>query len=330
MKKIICFGEIMLRLSPEGDYRFNQTEKCETFFGGSEANVAVALAQYGMDVAFISKVPDNRLGHMAVETLRRYGVDTSHVVFGGNRLGIYLLEKGTTPCSSICTYDRAGSSMATASADDFDWDNIFDGADWFHFSGITPAISKEMFNICLTACQKARKHDLQISCDINYRSSLWPLSEAKVAMRQLCRYADILMINEDEGKVLTDISSDFDITNQGEFNDMVEKICTEMGEVFAIASAARVKNNTEVVGRLWCGEQKRSPYYPLHIVDPCGAGDAFAAALIYTQCISYNEKDAISFATAACAAKHRIKGDFNLFGVKDIQKLADGPNGIVR
>lgn len=173
MKKVISLGEIMLRLSPANDLRFLQTECLDAVFGGSEANVAVALSQLGQPAAFVTKLPDNVVGEMALQVLRRYGVDTSAVIRGGKRLGIYFLEKGFSSCSSICTYDRAHSAIAEAKPEEFDWKRIFEEAGWFHFSGITPALSDEAAEICLQACQTARELGIGVSCDVNYRSKLW-------------------------------------------------------------------------------------------------------------------------------------------------------------
>ena len=198
--KVITFGELMLRLAPEGYLRFVQSNKFEATFGGAEANVAVSLANYNQDVSFVSKLPNNEIGQMAINSLRQYGVDTSNVVRGGNRVGIYYCEKGASQRASKVIYDRANSSIALAKKDDFDWDKIFKDADWFHFTGITPALSKEVASITLEACKAAKAKGITISCDLNFRKKLWSNKEANEVMSQLCEYVDICIANEEDAK----------------------------------------------------------------------------------------------------------------------------------
>ncbi len=200
MKKIITFGEIMLRLNPEGYLRFVQSDKFEATYGGGEANVAVSLANYGMNAAFVSKVPAHEIGQCAVNELRRYGVDTSEILRGGDRLGIYFAEKGASQRPSKVIYDRAGSSISQAKKDEFNWDKIFEGADWFHFTGITPALGGELPEICLEACKAARKHGVTVSCDLNYRKKLWSRAEAGETMAKLMPYVDLCIANEEDAK----------------------------------------------------------------------------------------------------------------------------------
>ncbi|MBS4773313.1 MAG: sugar kinase [Proteobacteria bacterium] len=330
--KVITFGEIMLRLAPLNGICFEQANACETTFGGSEANVAVALANYGLKSSFVSKLPDNVIGQAALDTLRRYGVDTSHIVRGGNRLGMYLLEKGWSPCSSICTYDRAGSAMAEAVPKDFSWDKIFEDAGWFHLSGITPALSPAMARICLAAVVNARKRGMTVSCDVNFRSKLWSFEEAGKTMGKLCQYVDVLIINEEEAKVLgIDIANE-QLTNYAAFYNMAHALKKQYPHVTAITSVARIDNNRAVKAMLWTQEVFQSAVFPLHVVDPVGAGDAFCAALIYGMLRRMENQQLINFAAAACALKHSIKGDFNLVPLADIERLAaqNGSSGVQR
>ena len=200
MKRVITFGEIMMRLNPEGYLRFVQAGKFEATFAGGEANTAVSLANYGIDAAFVSKVPVHEIGQMAVNELRRYGVDTSFMVRGGERLGVYFVEKGASQRASKVIYDRANSAIAGAAAADFDWKNIFHGADWFHFTGITPALGGQLPAICLEACQEARKQGVTVSCDLNFRKKLWSRERANQIMAELMPYVDICIANVEDAK----------------------------------------------------------------------------------------------------------------------------------
>lgn len=271
MKRVISLGEIMLRLSPANDLRFLQTECLDAVFGGSEANVAVALSQLGQPAAFVTKLPDNVVGEMAVQVLRRYGVDTSTVIRGGKRLGIYFLEKGFSSCSSICTYDRAHSAIAEAKPEEFDWKRIFEEAGWFHFSGITPALSDEAAEICLQACRTARELGIGVSCDVNYRSKLWSMDKAREVMSEIGRYVDVAIVNEEEAAVLgADIRVD-EAMNAEVYAQMAEQLNKKF-DFGKIASVARVpsENGLAVQGILWdrsgiCCSRR----YPLEsIVDP--------------------------------------------------------------
>ena len=200
MARIITFGELMLRLQPYNYERFLQCDHVQFSFGGGEANVAVSLANYGMDAAFVTKLPSHSIGQAAVNSLRRYGVDTSEIVRGGERIGIYFNEKGASQRGSVCIYDRAGSAIQSASPEDFDWERIFEGAEWFHFTGITPALGENLVQICRQACIAAKKLGIKISCDLNYRGKLWTRESARVAMTELCSYVDICIANEEDAK----------------------------------------------------------------------------------------------------------------------------------
>ena len=208
MKKVVTFGELMLRLAPEGYLRFVQSEKYEATFGGAEANVAVSLANYGVDVAFVTKLPAHEIGQAAVNSLRKFGVDTSKIVRGGDRVGIYYCEKGASQRPSKVIYDRAYSSIAMAKKGDFDWDKIFDGVEWFHFTGITPALSDEVAEMCMEACKEAKKRGIAISCDLNFRKKLWSKEKACEVMSRLCCYIDYCIANEEDAKDVFGIEAD--------------------------------------------------------------------------------------------------------------------------
>ena len=217
-KKVVTFGEIMLRLAPEGYYRFVQATSYGATYGGGEANVAVSLANYGMDASFVTKLPAHEIGQAGVNALRQYGVDTSDIVRGGDRVGIYFLEKGASQRPSKVVYDRAGSSIATATTADFDWDKIFDGADWFHFTGITPALGDNVAAICLEACKAAKAKGITVSCDLNYRNKLWSKEKAGQVMGELCKYVDVCISNEEDANDVFGIKSEGTEVTAGELN----------------------------------------------------------------------------------------------------------------
>ena len=233
-KKVITFGEIMLRLAPEGYYRFVQADTFGATYGGGEANVAVSLANYGFDAKFVTKLPKHEIGQAAINSLRKYGVDTTEIVRGGDRVGIYFLEKGASQRPSKVIYDRAGSSIATAQASDFDWKKIFDGADWFHFTGITPALNDEVANICLEACKAAKEAGLTISCDLNYRNKLWSKEKAGQVMGEICKYVDVCIANEEDAADVFGIkAANTDVTtgtvNHEGYKDVAKQLADRFG-----------------------------------------------------------------------------------------------------
>ena len=216
--KIVTLGEIMIRLQPYDHLRFVQTDTLQYTYGGGEANVAVSLANYGADVAFVTKLPAHAIGQAGVNALRRYGVDTSKITRGGDRVGIYFNEKGASQRGSVCIYDRAHSAMADATVADFDFDKIFEGVDWFHFTGITPALGPNVVEICLAACKAAKAHGAKISCDLNYRGKLWTRAEAREAMSKLCEYVDVCISNEEDAKDVFGIEAEATDIYAGEIN----------------------------------------------------------------------------------------------------------------
>ena len=332
MKRIITFGEIMMRLNPAGYLRFVQADSFEASYAGGEANVAVSLANYGMNAAFVSKVPEHEIGQNAVNALRKYGVDTSFMVRGGERLGIYFVEKGASQRASKVIYDRANSAISKAKSDEFDWKTIFDGADWFHFTGITPALGGEMPKICLEACKAAKEMGITISCDLNYRKKLWSNEEAQKVMSELMPYVDVCIANEEDAKDVFGIEAENTDLIAGKVDDagyisVAQKLTEKFGfDKVAITLRSSISASDNEWGAMLYskGEAYFSPKYLVHIVDRVGGGDSFGGGLIYSLLSDYDEQKAINFAVAASCLKHSIEQDFNLVSVKEVEALAAG------
>lgn len=332
MKRIVTFGEIMMRLNPEGYNRFVQSDKFEASYAGGEANVAVSLANFGLNAAFVSKVPAHEIGQCAVNELRRYGVDTDYIVRGGDRLGLYFVEKGASQRASKVIYDRAGSAIAKATAADFDWKEIFKGADWFHFTGITPALGGELPSICLEACKAAKKLGIKISCDLNYRNKLWSRETAKEIMTELMPYVDVCIANEEDAKDVFGIEAQDTDLNAGKVNhDGYISVARQLTERFNFEKVAiTLRGSISASVNEWAamlysnGKAFFSPKYSVHIVDRVGGGDSFGAALIYSLLSDYDEQKVINFAVASSCLKHSIEHDFNLVSVAEVEALANG------
>ena len=332
MKKVVTFGEIMLRLAPEGYYRFVQADKFGATYGGGEANVAVSLANFGLDAAFVTKLPKHDIGQAAVNSLRRFGVDTSKITRGGDRVGIYFLEKGASQRPSKVVYDRAGSAIATADKADFDWDAIFEGVEWFHFTGITPALGDGVAEICLEACKAAKAKNITVSCDLNYRKNLWSREKAGQVMAGLMQYVDVCIANEEDASDVFGIKADnTDVTtgkvNHEGYKDVAKKLADRFGfKKVAITLRGSISaNDNNWAAMLYDGENYYfSKNYLIHIVDRVGGGDSFGAGLIYSQLMGYAPQDSIEFAVAASCLKHSIEGDFNMVSVDEVTKLAGG------
>ncbi len=332
MKKVVTFGELMLRLAPENYLRFVQSDKYEATFGGAEANVAVSLANYGMDVAFVSKLPAHEIGQAAVNSLRKFGVDTSKIVRGGERVGIYYCEKGASQRPSKVIYDRAYSAIAMANPDDFDWDKIFDGVEWFHFTGITPALSDEVAEICLEACKAAKAKGITISCDLNFRKKLWSKEKAGKVMGELCKYVDYCIANEEDAKDVFGIEADNTDINSGKLDRngyiSVAKKLTERfgfkGVAITLRESISANDNSWSAMLYTNGEAVFSKKYAMHIVDRVGGGDSFSGGLIYSLLNGYDARKAIEFAVAASCLKHSIEGDYNMVSVAEVETLAGG------
>ncbi len=330
--KVVTFGEVMLRLAPENYLRFVQSEKYEATFGGAEANVAVSLANYGVDAAFVTKLPAHEIGQAAVNSLRKFGVDTTKIVRGGDRVGIYYCEKGASQRPSKVIYDRAYSSIATARKEDFDWDKIFDGVKWFHFTGITPALSDETAEITLEACKKAKEKGITISCDLNFRKKLWSKEKAGKVMGEVCKYVDYCIANEEDAKDVFGIEADNTDINTGKLDRngyiSVAKKLTERFNFKGVAITLRESlsaNDNNWSAMLYTnGEAVFSKKYAMHIVDRVGGGDSFGGGLIYSLLNGYDAQKAIEFAVAASCLKHSIEGDYNMVSVSEVEALAKG------
>ena len=330
--KVVTFGELMLRLAPNGYYRFFQDDQLQATFGGGEANVAVSLANYGMDASFVTKLPTHAIGQAAVNSLRKYGVDTSKIVRGGDRVGIYFLEKGASQRGSVCIYDRAHSAIQEAAPSDFDWDAIFEGVDWFHFTGITPALGENLVEICREACKAAKAHGVKISCDLNYRGKLWTRDQARAAMTDLCQYVDVCISNEEDAKDVFGIEAEnTDIyggkLNKEGYKSVAKQLADKFGfEKVAITLRTSISaSDNDWAAMLYDGENYCfSKEYHLHIVDRVGGGDSFGGGLIYSLLTGKSTQEAVEFAVAASALKHSIEGDYNMMTVSEVEKLAGG------
>jgi 2-dehydro-3-deoxygluconokinase len=334
MSKVVTFGEIMLRLAPEGYYRFVQAQSFGVTYGGGEANVAVSLANFGVDAAFVTKLPAHEIGQSAVNKLREFGVNTVGIVRGGSRVGIYFLEKGASQRASKVIYDRAGSAIATATTADFDWDSIFSDTAWFHFTGITPALGDNVAEICLEACKAAKAKGITISCDLNYRKNLWSKQKAGQVMGGLMEYVDVCIANEEDAADVFGIHADnTDITTGKVSHEGYKEVAKKLAERFhfkkvAITLRESISANDNNWAAMLCdceaGEFYFSKKYPVHIVDRVGGGDSFGAGLIYATLAGYDYQQALEFAVAASCLKHSIEGDFNQVSVDEVTKLAGG------
>lgn len=331
-KRVVTFGEIMLRLAPEGYYRFVQAETYGATYGGGEANVAVSLANYGLDASFVTKLPAHEIGQAGINALRRFGVDTTDIARGGDRVGIYFLEKGASQRPSKVIYDRAGSSIATATPDDFDWDSILNGADWFHFTGITPALGDNVAAICLEACKAAKNKGITVSCDLNYRNKLWSKEKAGDVMGELCQYVDVCISNEEDANDVFGIrAAGTDVTagqvNHEGYRDVAKQLADRFGfrKVAITLRTSISANDNKWAAMLYDGTDCYfSKEYLMHIVDRVGGGDSFGGGLIYACLNDLSPQDTIEFAVAASCLKHSIEGDFNQVSVDEVMKLAGG------
>ncbi|WP_058485729.1 sugar kinase [Defluviitalea phaphyphila] len=331
-KKVVTMGEIMLRLSTPGYLKFQQANSFDVVYGGGEANVAVSLANYGLDAYFVTKLPDNPIGQSALNSLRQYGVKTDYIARGGNRLGIYFLETGASMRPSKVVYDRANSAIAEADVSDFNFDEIFEGAEWFHFSGITPAISDKAAVLTEEALKAAKKHGVTVSVDLNYRKKLWTPEKAQKVMTNLMQYVDVCIGNEEDAeKVLGFKPGETDVT-KGELElEGYKSIFKAMKEKFGFKYVVTtLRESYSASDNGWSAliydgnEFYRSRKYDIRIVDRVGGGDSFAGGLIYSLVTGQNFKDALEFAVAASALKHTIPGDFNHASLEEVMTLVKG------
>lgn len=335
-KSIVSFGEIMLRLSPPSFMRFTQARSFDIIYGGGEANVAVSLANFGIPVDFVTRIPKNDIGDACIQFLRQYNVNTDKIVRGGNRLGIYYLETGASARPSKVIYDRANSAISTAEPTMFDWNLIFEGASWFHLTGITPAISQNLSDICLEAVKVAKEKGLTVSCDLNYRSKLWKYGKEPLdVMPELLKYCDIAIGNEEDAEKVLGIKAPNTDINSGEINAqnykyVVEEVVQSFPNIKYIAITLRgsisASHNTWTAV-LYDGKMLYvAPKYDItHIVDRVGGGDSFMGGLIYGF-LKYQKdlQQVLNFAVAASCLKHTIFGDFNLVSVNEVLKLMSG------
>lgn len=332
MKKIVTLGEIMLRLSTPGNKRFVQSDSFDAVFGGGEANVAVSCANYGHEVYFVSKLPEHEIGQSAINALRKYGVKTDYIARGGDRIGIYYLETGASMRPSKVIYDRAHSAIAEASATDFDFDKIMEGASWFHWSGITPAISEKAARLTELACQAAKRHHVTVSVDLNFRKKLWTKEQAQAVMRPLMQYVDVCIGNEEDAELCLGFKPDADVvggkTDAEGYKSIFAAMTDEFGFKYVIStlreSFSASHNGWKAM--IYNGKEfyvsKRYDITP--IIDRVGGGDAFSGGIIHGLLTMETQAEALEFAVAASALKHTINGDFNLVSEEEVKTLAGG------
>lgn len=334
MADFLSFGEIMLRLKTSGHERFFQSPSFQATFGGGEANVAVALANYGLDAGFVSALPENDIGESAIRELQRFGVDTTHVKRSGERVGIYYLEAGANQRPSKVVYDRAGSSICEAQPGDFEWPKIFAGAKWLHITGITPALSQSAADLSLEACKAAKAHGVTVSCDFNFRGKLWKYGKsAPEVMRELVKYVDVGIANEEDCQKCLDIHVDIDVES-GEldtrkYEALTTKVLEEFPDMSIIAVTLRESRSADRNGWSACLRDENGFHLSKHyeitdIVDRVGGGDSFASGLIGGLNLYDDRQQSLEFAVAASCLKHSILGDFNRVSVAEVAHLMGG------
>lgn len=332
MARAVCFGELMLRLAPPGYLRLTQTDALQMSFGGAEANVAVSLAGLGNEVAYVTRLPANPLGEAARNELRRHGVDTRFIAWGGDRVGIYYLEKGAAMRPSKVVYDRKHSAIATAAPTDFDWNAIFSGAAWFHFTGITPALGDTLAGITLDACRAAKAAGLTVSCDLNFRKNLWSSERAGRVMSEIMPEVDLCIANEEDAEKVFGIRAAASDITHGRLDEAgYRQVAEELARRFGLTGVAiTLRESLSASDNNWSGlflyrgAFHASRKYAIHIVDRVGAGDAFGAGLIHALLRGAGGQDAIELAAAASALKHTIEGDFNHVSLAEVQALLKG------
>lgn len=332
--KFMTFGEIMLRLKAPGHERFLQSPMLEATFGGGEANVAVSLANYGQDVSFLTVLPNNAIAEECIKELRRFAVDTKRIVRGEGRLGIYYLEGGANQLPSKVVYDRAYSAIALAKPGDIDWDKALEGVDWFHITGITPAISESAMELSLESVKEAKKRGITVSCDLNYRKNLWKYGKkAAEVMRELANYVDVAIANEEDVQKSLEITVDVNVESgeldRAKYKALGDKVLAAYPNMKMIAITLRESHSADWNGWAACLNDRDNFYvskkYEIRdIIDRVGGGDSFAGGLIYGLNNYDNKQQALEFAVAASCLKHSIIGDFNRVGVSDVEKLMGG------
>ncbi len=331
-KKVVTFGEIMLRLSTPGFTRFVQSQNFDVTYGGGEANVAVALSNYGFDSYYVTKLPKHEIGQSAVNHLRKFGVKDDYIIRGGERIGIYFLETGASQRASKVIYDRANSAVSQIKKGEVIWEKVFEKADWFHWTGITPALGKTAQECLKEACEKAKEAGVIISCDLNFRAKMWTQQEAQAVMQPLMKYVDVCIANEEDAEKSLGLKADKTNVEAGNLDEEgYFKVAQKLKETFkfkTVAITLRESNSASKNG--WsalllddkdCKQPYRSTRYDIEIVDRVGGGDSFASGLIYGLLTKENSKDALEYAVAASCLKHTIPGDFNLVSIDEVEKL---------
>ena len=338
--KLLAFGEIMGRMTTHGYERVRQASEYTLYFGGSEANVAVCLAHFGEKTAFVSKLPENDLGESTLRALRAHDVDVSNMVRGGGRLGLYFVEKGAAQRPSKVIYDRAGSSIATATPEEFDWEKLLDGCDRLHLTGITPALSANCAQMCLDAAKVAKARGVTVSCDINYRSALWSTEQAGKVLTELMPYVDVAIANEEHMRELFDsqpmaehIDADGELTDEG-YASLAERFSAKF-DIPVVAMTLRrtiTADDNKIRGMVYIKDQgiAYSRWYQMHMVDRIGGGDAFTAGLLYALMHDMTPEEGIEFAVASSALKHSIESDFNDVTVAEVNALVRAKHGAGR
>lgn len=332
MKKVVTFGEIMLRLNPEGYLRFVQADKFSASYAGGEANVAVSLANYGCDAHYVTVLPKHEIGQMTLNSLRRYGVNVDDIYREGDRMGVLYLEKGASQRPSKVIYDRKYSAISMKDPSTYDWKNIFSGAEWFHFTGISPALSKEMAQATLDAARTAKEMGISVSCDLNFRGNLWSREEAGKTMEQLMPYVDVCIANEEDAADVFGIHAEGTDVTTGQIShegyvDVAKKL-TERFNFKTVAITLRGSisaNDNNWAGMLYTeGKSYFSKNYLVRLVDRVGGGDSFGGGLVYGLLENKTPQATIEFAVAASALKQATEGDYNLSSVAEVEKLAGG------
>jgi 2-dehydro-3-deoxygluconokinase len=334
MKRVVCFGEIMLRFNPKGYLRFVQAAEFEASYAGGEANVAVSLANFGVNAAYVTKVPAHEIGQSAVNELRRFGVDTSGILRGGERLGAYYVEKGASQRASKVIYDRSHSAISEIKPGEFDWDALLEGADWFHFTGITPALSDTCAVVCREALEAAKRRGVRVSCDLNYRKKLWSREKAGEVMAELMPLVELCIANEEDAADVFGIKAEGTDIEKGELNrEGYISVARQLTSRFGFKKAAiTLRGSISASDNNWSGmlydggsaAAVFAPSYAVRIVDRVGGGDSFGAALIYAQLAGWVDQRAINFAVAASCLKHTVEHDFNLMSLAEVEALAGG------
>ncbi len=339
--KVLCFGELLLRLSAPGYNRLFQKDSLDATFCGGEANVAVSLANFGLNSEFVTKLPDNDIGAAAEKALKYFGVNTDKITYGNGRMGLYYLEKGASQRPSKVIYDRAYSAIALADSNDFDWDSLFEGVEWFHWTGINPALGDNVAEICEQACRKAKEKGVKISCDLNYRKNLWTSEKAQSVMKKLLPFVDVCIANEEDAEKVLGIKADNSDVENGELSiDGYRNVSREICSLYGCKKVAVTLRKSYSASRNgWSGliydaetgDCVHSTEYDIQIVDRVGGGDSFTAGIVYGLITGKTDKDTVEFAAAASCLKHTIEGDFNRVSVTDVENLvANGGNGRVQ